>query len=346
MTLIIGLTLFVVSISFLCSLLEAVFLSITPAYVSQLESKNPKIGKILERLKDNAERPISAILTINTVAHTTGSAFVATVTYEIFGNTMVSVISAVLTFAILIFGEIIPKILGTVYWRKLAPFAAFTIQLYIMIVYPIVWLSEVLGKILKPKLELPEVTRADVIATAEVGVDEGTLHSKESGIIKNLLMLSNMYVSDIMTPRSVIFALDSTMTVEEVFERYRPIRFSRIPVYEGSLDNIIGMTMRFKIHECMSSDHHDTKIKTLTSPINSVSERMTINQVIDNFIKHKEHMALAVDEYGVVTGLVTLEDAIETLLGVEIVDELDHSIDMRQYALEQWQQRKSQLRKN
>jgi CBS domain containing-hemolysin-like protein len=149
-----------------------------------------------------------------------------------------------------------------------------------------------------------------------------------------------------MTPRSVIFALDSSMTVEEVFERYRPIRFSRIPIYEGSLDNIIGMTMRYKIHEQLSSDQHSTQLKELLTTITSLPERMTVAQSVDFFIKNKEHVALAVDEYGVVTGLVSLEDAIETLLGVEIVDELDHVTDMRQFALDQWQQRKAQFRKS
>lgn len=188
------------------------------------------------------------------------------------------------------------------------------------------------------------MTREEVIATAEVGVDEGTLHSKESNIIKNLLMLNNIFVSDIMTPRSVMFALDGTMTVEDVFEKYRPIRFSRIPVFEGSLDNIVGLAFRHKIHETLSSDQHDVKIKELVRPIQTLPERMTVGSALDFFIKKKEHLALAVDEYGVVTGLVTLEDAVETLLGVEIVDELDSVADMRQYALEQWQLRKNQFR--
>ncbi|GIL16420.1 MAG: hypothetical protein BroJett040_01710 [Oligoflexia bacterium] len=326
-------------------MLEATFLSITGAYVSLQARDNPRTGKLMERQKEMIDRPISAILTLNTISHTAGAAAVGALVHQYYGSDYVTVVSVIFTLCILILSEIIPKKIGATYWRVLAPFTTYTIQFIILVLYPIVLLSEVVGKAFKSSDE-PEITREEVIATAEIGVDEGTLHSKESTIIKNLLMLNNMFVSDIMTPRSVIFALDASMTVEEVFDKYKPIRFSRIPVFEGNLDNIIGMTMRYKIHETLSSDNHDVTIKQITTSINSVQERMTVAAVIDYFVKKKEHMALAVDEYGVVTGLVTLEDAVETLLGVEIVDELDHVSDMRQYALEQWQLRKSQIRKN
>ena len=194
--------------------------------------------------------------------------------------------------------------------------------------------------------EDPEVTREEILMTAELGVEEGTLKGKESNIIKNLLMLDKIYVSDIMTHRSVFFALDQDLTVENVFAKYRPIRFSRIPVFSGSLDNIVGMTYRYKIHEALSNYQHDKKIGDLLSPISSIPERMTVSQVLDYFIKEKEHIALAVDEYGIVAGIVSLEDAVETLLGVEIVDELDSVADMRKFALEQWQLRKQKLRRS
>jgi len=345
MNIILPLVLLVLAVSFFCSLLEAVFLSITPGFVANELKDNPRTGKLLEHLKEKVDRPISAILTLNTISHTAGSATIGALAHELYGSTAITVISAVLTLSILFFSEIIPKMLGTIYWRELAHVAAYAIQLIIFAMYPIVWISEFLGKALRRPDE-PEVTREEVIATAELSVNEGELHAKESTIIKNLLMLNNIYVSDIMTPRSVMFALDGSMTVEEVFEKYRPIRFSRIPVFEGSMDNIIGLALRHKIHETLSSDHHDVKVKDLVTQISSVPERMTVGAVLDFFIKRKEHLALAVDEYGVVTGLVTLEDAVETLLGVEIVDELDNVADMRQYALEQWQLRKNQIKRN
>jgi CBS domain containing-hemolysin-like protein len=335
---------FVITISFLSSLIEGVFLSITPAYVALAVQQNRRSGHLLEHLKENIDRPISAILTMNTISNTLGSAVIGALIQSEYGNHAVTIASIVLTFSILVFSEILPKIIGATYWKSLAPFTAYTIQLIIFLLFPIVRLSELLGKLFN-RPDTASVTREEMAAAAELGVEEGTLKQKESNIIRNLLMLNSMFVSDIMTPRSVMFALEADETVESVANKHRPLRFSRIPVYEGNLDNIIGMTHRYKILEALSSDHHKMQMKELISPINAVPERMTVAAVIDLFVKRKEHLALAVDEYGIVTGIVTLEDAIETLLGVEIVDEFDNITDMRQYALEQWQIRKNQLRK-
>lgn len=334
----------IIAISFLCSLLEAVFLSVTNAYISLESKEGHRHGLLLERLKENIDRPISAILTLNTISHTVGASIIGAMVNEKYGNTAVTISSVFLTIAILVLSEILPKVIGATHWKSLAPFSAYTIQFMIFSLYPIVRFSESLGKLFSRPDEA-SMTREEMIANAEIGADEGTIHKKEYNIIKNLLMLNELYVADIMTPRSVFFALDASLTVEEVANKYRPIRFSRIPVFQTSLDNIIGMTHRYKILEALSSDQHNTKIQEITTPINTVLEKMTVSQAIEFFVKQKEHLALAVDEYGVVTGLVTLEDAIETLLGVEIVDEFDNITDMRQYALEQWQIRKNQLRK-
>jgi CBS domain containing-hemolysin-like protein len=333
------------AVSFLCSVLEAIFLSITPAFVALELKENPRTGQLMEHLKQNIDRPISAILTLNTISHTAGASTIGALAHDLYGNMAITIISATLTISILFFAEIIPKMIGTIYWKELAPVAVYIIQVIIFAMYPIVWISELLGRAFRRPDE-PDVTREEVIATAQIGADEGELHAKESLIIKNLLMLNNIYVSDIMTPRSVMFAIDGALTVEEIFDKYKPIRFSRIPVYEGSLDNMIGIVLRVKIFETLSNDHPDVKVKDLVTQINSVPERMTASAALDFFIKKKQHLALAVDEYGVVTGLVTLEDTVETLLGVEILDELDRVADMRQYALEQWQLRKQQIRKS
>lgn len=345
MTLVVVLFCLVIGVSFLCSMLEAVFLSVTPAYVALAVKENRRSGKLLEHLKDQIDKPISAILSLNTIAHTAGSSAIGAIVHQEFNNTVVTIVSVVLTLSILFFSEILPKIIGATYWKELAPAAAYVIQAMIFLVYPIVKISQSIGRLFgRPDNQI--VTREEMIMTAEIGVGDGTLHKKESAIIKNLLMLNSMYVSDIMTPRSVIFALEASQTVEEVTEKHRPIRFSRIPVYDETMDNIIGMTLRYKVLEASSNDQHGLSIRALTTPIQSVPERTTVASVIDLFVKMKEHMALAVDEYGIVTGLVTLEDAIETLLGVEIVDEFDQITDMRQYALEQWQQRKNQIRRS
>ena len=345
MTSILILGLLVLSVSFICSFFEGVFLSITHAYVALAVKDGKKYGHLLEHQKENVDRPISAILTMNTIMNTAGSAMIGAMAFDLYGSYGVSIVSGTLGFCVLVFSEFIPKVLGTIYWKQTAPFAAYGIQILIFLLYPIVWLAEFLGQTLK-RPDQASVTREEMIATAELGVEEGSLHRKESLIIRNLLTLNNLYVSDIMTPRSVFFALEAEETVEEVHQKFKPIRFSRIPVYHDNLDQIIGMTMRFKIHEALSNDQHNVKIKDITTSISSVSERMTVAGLLDFFIRKKEHLALAVDEYGIITGLVSLEDAIETLLGVEIVDELDHATDMRQYALEQWQIRKNQMRRS
>lgn len=344
MTLIIVVSIVILAVSFLCSMLEAVFLSVTPSFVAMAVRDQKRSGKLMEHLKENIDRPISAILTLNTVSHTIGAAVVGALVQREYGDEFVTITSILLTIAILFLSEIIPKVIGATYWKELAPFTAYTVQLLIFLVYPLVRISEFIGKLFTRPDEIV-MTREEMVANAELGVEEGTLQKKESNVIKNLLMLDKLFVSDIMTPRSVMFALEAEETVEEVAQKFKPIRFSRIPVYDSNLDNIIGLTHRYKILEALSSDQHTLKIRNITLEINTVPERMTVAAVIDLFVKRKEHLALAVDEYGIVTGLVTLEDAIETLLGVEIVDEFDNITDMRQYALEQWQIRKNQLRK-
>ncbi|MFZ4403209.1 MAG: CNNM domain-containing protein [Pseudobdellovibrionaceae bacterium] len=336
----------VIGISFICSLLEAVLLSCNSAYIGVLIKEGKKSGQLLEHHKENLDKPLAAILTLNTLSHTLGSAAVAASIQKTYGDEVVTIASFILTFFILVFSEILPKSIGASHWKALAPLSAYIIQAMVILLYPFVILSMKLGKLVANNSDNPEVTREEVLMTAELGVEEGTIKNKESNIIRNLLTLDKLFVSDIMTPRSVFFALESDETVQEVFSKYKPIRFSRIPVYHDNIDHIVGMTFRYKIHEAVSHDEDNKKIGELATPITSIPENTTVSQVLDYFIKEKEHIALAIDEYGVTTGLVSLEDAVETLLGVEIVDELDTVADMRQYALEQWKVRKQKIRKN
>lgn len=345
MTLITIIVLITLFVSFLCSILEAVLLSVTDAYIAVAVKNRKRSGLLLQHLKKNIDRPISAILTLNTVSHTAGSAVIGAMVHETYGNEYVTIASVLLTLAILILSEIIPKTIGASQWKHLAPVSAYTLQFLVFSLYPLIYLTEFVSKLFKAP-HSHRITREEMIMTAEIGVTEGTLKAKESTIIKNLLMLDKIFVADIMTPRSVFTAFDADCSVDEIVKKNNPIRFSRIPVYRDSLDHIFGMTHRYKILEALSNDKHDLKVGEITIPIQTVSEKMTVASVIDYFIKNKEHLALVADEYGVITGLVTLEDAVETLLGVEIVDEFDSVADMRQYALEQWQLRKSQLRKS
>lgn len=332
-------------VSFICSLCEAVLLSVSPAYVAVVAEKHPRAGKVLLTITDNLDRSISAILTLNTLSHTLGSAWIAHEVQMVYGDSVLTIFSVFLTFMILIFSEIIPKTIGKNNEKALAIPCSYMVRFMIFALYPIVIFSEWLSKSLSKPSEEPEVTRDEMIKTAELGVEEGTLHSKESTIIKNLMKLDKIYIYDIMTPRSVMTALDGDMSVQDVVEKYKPIRFSRLPVYVDSLDHIIGITNRYKILEALSQDQHTKKIKDLVSPIPTLQENIYVSQALEFFVKEKSHLALATDEYGVVTGLVTLEDAIETLLGVEIMDEYDNIEDMRKYALEQWQERKKAYRK-
>lgn len=346
MTLIAVVVFLILFISFVCSILEAVLLSVTDVYVAMAVNHKKKYGIILQHLKKNIDRPISAVLTLNTISHTAGSAIIGAMIHEQYGSQFVTSASVFLTLAILLFSEIIPKTIGAAQWKHIAPFSAYILQVLVFSLYPLIYLTEFISRIFKHPTGHHRMTREEMIMNAELGVTEGTLKAKESHIIKNLLMLDSIFVADIMTPRSVFTAFDSESTVEEIAKEHNPIRFSRVPVYKENLDNIIGLTHRYKILEALSNDKHNLKVQELMAPIQTVSEKMTVASAIDFFIKHKEHLAIATDEYGVITGLVTLEDAVETLLGVEIVDEFDKVPDMRQYALEQWQMRKSQFRKS
>lgn len=334
----------VVALSFLCSLVEAAFISASHSFVALALKDEKPYAKILEHLKDNVNKPITAIITINTVANTLGSAALATIAYNQFGNLGVSVVTGLLTLCILVVSEIFPKILGATYWKTIIPFATYTAQTMVVLMYPVVWLSEFFARKFDVENQGSSLTRAEMIATAELSAEEGEIRKQESRIITNLLTLNNLFVSDIMTPRSVIFALDAEDTVAEVHNKHKPLRFSRIPVFKDDLDNIVGVTMRHQIHECVSMDQDSVKIGEIVQPATHVSEKMTVSGLLEFLIKKKGHLAIVIDEYGVVTGLVTLEDAVETLLGVEIVDELDHVSDMRQYALDQWNIRKNQAR--
>lgn len=333
-----------VLVSFICSLLESVILSISPAYIAVAVKQGKRSGRIMQELKTQIDRPLAAILTLNTVSHTVGAAGVGAQVQHLYGEGYLTVTSVILTFIILIFSEIIPKTIGASNWKTLAPFCAYTIKGLITAVYPFVVLSEYIHKLFAKDKE-NTVTREEMIVTAEMGAVEGTLRPKESAVIKNLLMLDAIKVSDIMTPRSVIHAFASSKTVEEVMDENRPIRFSRIPVYEGDLDNVVGMVHRYKILEAISHDLDSLRLDKLMTPIHSIPENISVAAVLDQFIKRKEHVFLVVDEYGSLTGLVSLEDAIETLLGVEIVDEFDSVADLRQYALEQWRDRKRTIQK-
>ena len=330
----------VLGVSFLCSLLESFILSVSHAHISLISKDRPNIGKKLSYFKENINRPLSAILSLNTIANTVGAAGVGAITLIEFGNSWVAIMSGILTLSILVFSEIIPKTIGAIYWKKILVPATISVQILIVIMYPLVLLLELLSKWLAKGENGDKVSREEVIAMAELGEDEGTIEESESTVIENVLMLDDIPVEEVLTPRSVIFALNKNSNVKEVLEEHNNIEFSRIPVFDSGLDNIIGVVRRHILLKSKAEDQFDIKIGELARPIHTVQETDSVGDVLDEFVKRREHMFMVKDEFGQVTGLITLEDAIETLLGVEIVDETDSVVDMRKLALDNWRKKR------
>ena len=330
----------VLGISFLCSLLESFILSVTHAHISLVSKDRPALGKKLSHFKENINQPLSAILSLNTIANTIGAASVGAITLVEFGSNWVAIMSGILTLCILIFSEIIPKTVGALYWKKILVPATFAVQVLIIMTYPLVVFLEFLSKWLTKAENEDKVSREEVIAMAELGEDEGTIEESESTVIENVLMLDDILVEEVLTPRSVIFAVNKTNSVREVLDKYNDIEFSRIPVYEDGLDNIIGIVRRHVLLKSKAEDQFDVTMGELAKPIHAVEENDSVGDVLDEFVKRREHLFMVKDQFGQVAGLVTLEDAIETLLGVEIVDETDSVVDMRKLALDNWRKKR------
>jgi CBS domain containing-hemolysin-like protein len=329
-------------ISFFCSLLESVLLSVTPTYISVMEKEGKKAGKVLHRFKRNIDHPLAAILTMNTVANTVGAALIGAQAYAVFGGPWIAVSSGLLTFFILTFSEITPKTIGAVHWKKLASFGAYSIQGLIIILYPFVKMLEVLSSAISRGKKGGYVSRDEIIAMAEISEKEGVLSRKEASIIENVLLFRELRVEDILTPRSVLATLQRDDTVREAFEHLSPMRFSRIPVWGINLDDIRGVVFRNALVEAYYTGKENEKVESLIKPLHAVPESKRIADVLDEFITRREHMFLVIDEYGGTAGIITLEDVIESLLGMEIVDELDTIVDMRAYAAERWRKRREE----
>tara|TARA_B100001013_G_scaffold341537_1_gene266170 strand:- start:746 stop:1777 length:1032 start_codon:yes stop_codon:yes gene_type:complete len=323
-------------VSFLCSLLESVILSISRTHIAILTKQERKSASILETLKENINRPLAAILTVNTIANVVGAAGVGAETLRIYGSQWVAIATAILTLSILIFSEIIPKTLGAVYWKRLSGFTAYTIQGLIWITFPLVYLSEWFYSLVGKNENEQKVSRAEMIAMAEMGEDEGTIEEKEGDIIENLLNLRNVRAEEVMTPRNVVFALQKDQTVREIVDKHSPIAFSRILIFEKDLDMVIGFVHRYDLVDKQAKDKFNVTMSELMDPIHTVKESESVADILDEFVHRRQQIFHVVDEFGTTTGIITLEDAIETLLGVEIVDEHDSVVDMRKLSSEKW----------
>ena len=329
-------------ISFFCSLCEAVMLSVSHAYIQTLVKTGHKSGKALKSLKDQIDRPLAAILTLNTVAHTIGSAAVGAQSLKIWGSKSVAVVSIILTFMILISSEIIPKTLGAVYCKRLAPTVAYCVKGQVYVLLPIVLFLEQLSNMISPHRKQRLFSREEMLAATEIAGLEGTLGPQETRIIQNILALKNIRAKDVLTPRSVLLAFQKDKTVGELVEKHSSIRFSRIPIFGKDLDDITTLVHRYQMLQAYSKNQLDLKIESLSKPIHAIPETSNLAVTLDEFVRRQEQMFLVVDEYGGTAGIITLEDAIETLLGVEIVDEFDSVKDMRKLAIQIGKRRKRQ----
>lgn len=327
-----------IGVSFLCSLLESVFLSTSSAYIDVAVLEKKKSGLILFKLQANTDKALAAILTLNTVANTIGAVGIGAQISKMYGNQFVAFGSVVLTLVILFIAEIIPKTLGAANWKRLAPLCSYITSALIYILFPLVFIIGKIQKVLNPIKNT--ITREEMIATASISAKEGEIKIQESQVIANLLSLENIMVSEIMTPRTVLKSFEESETVINILKKENKLRFSRIPIYKNNLDNITGLLHKYDLLHASSDDKDNLQMKKLMKPIHIIPEHTPVSAALDQFIKKREHLFLVVDEYGSTAGIVTLEDTIETLLGVEIVDELDPVQDMRELASEQWKEKK------
>ncbi len=316
--------------------MEAVLLSTPLSYLKSKAEKGDGSAQTMIRLKEDIDKPLSAILSLNTVAHTVGAAGVGAQAIVVFGEAYFGLVSAILTILILILTEIIPKTLGANYSKELVGVTTKVIRGMIFITYPLVITSAILTKMLSRDKKELTISRDEISALASIGTQEGIFADKENKIIQNLIKLKGVRISEIMTPRIVVVVANEEMTLQEFLKNKEFLHFSRIPIYDNVRDNITGYVFRELVFEKLAEDQFDLKLKDIKREILSFPENTTLFDAWDVMILRKEHISIVIDEYGGMDGITTLEDIIESLLGFEIVDEKDRVDDMQQYALERW----------
>ncbi len=336
MTLILLYLIGALSVSFLCSVLEAVLLSTPVSFISMKESQGVKGASLLMKYKTNVDRPVAAILTLNTVAHTIGAAGVGSESVKVFGEAYFGIISAILTLLILVLSEIIPKTIGASYWRSLAIPSARIIRAMIFITYPLVRLSELLTRCVSPRIQPITVSREEVAAMVNVGTDEGVIEVAENKVIQNFLKLSNVKAEDIMTPYVVVASVPAITTMKEFYDNKALSAFSRIPVFDTGREFITGYVLRANVLEMLTHDKFTMPLREIVRPVLFFSEDTKVSDIWRKMLQEKEHISVVTDEYGCMRGIVTMEDVIETMLGVEIVDECDTTDDLQALARKQY----------
>ncbi|NOI66290.1 hemolysin family protein [Vibrio sp. 99-8-1] len=325
-----------IGVSFICSVLEAILLSITPSYLAQLKQSGHPSAEKLTQLKNDIDRPLASILTLNTIAHTIGAAGAGAQAAQIFGNQWLGVFSAVLTLGILLLSEIVPKTIGATYWRQLAPMAANILKWMVWGLTPFVWVSEQITKRLA-KGHTPPKLRDEISAMALLAHESGEFYEGESKILSNLLSISDVPITQVMTPRPVVFRVEAEQSINEFLDRHKDIPFSRPLIYSQQKDNIIGFVHRLELFKLQQMGCGEKQLGAVMRPINVLLNNMALPKAFDHMMKNRLQLVLVVDEYGTIQGIVTLEDIFEHLLGEEIIDEADKTTDMQQLAYQRWE---------
>lgn len=328
-------------VSFLCSIMESVLLSTPQSFLIVKLDEGNKWAKSYMDLKTNIDKPLAAILSLNTVAHTVGAAGVGAQAIKVFGEAYFGIVSATLTILILVLTEIIPKSVGARYWRNLTKTSYFTIKTMIILTYPLVFLSVLITKMFSKKGGDQSTSREEIAAMASIGANEGLFSDKENKIIQNILRLKNVKVTDIMTPRVVVARADENLLLTDFLKNKDYLKYSRIPVYSHDDENITGYVFRQQVFENLAENKPHLKLNEIKRDIMAVPETMALFILWEKLLSKKEHIALIVNEYGGFDGIVTMEDIIETLLGLEIVDEKDTVTDMQKFARERWKTRQA-----
>ena len=351
MTLLLAFATLYIFFSLFCSILEAVLLSVTPTFIRIKKKEKKPFANKLEELKNDVDKPLIAILTLNTVAHTVGAILVGVQAeklpykIEFLGFNIVGVVSAIMTVLILIVSEIIPKTIGATHWQKLAGFSttALNMLLFIFKWTGILWFLQLFTKLFGQSAHQSVLSREAFSAMTDIAEQEGVFQESESKVIKNLLNFKEVLVKDIMTPRTVLKSTDETQTIQEFFNQNPNLRFSRIPLYEENSEHITGYFLKDQLLEAIINGKGNNQLKEIKRPILVTERSLPIPDLFEQLIEQREHIALVVDEYGSVSGLVTQEDMIETLLGLEIMDESDTIEDLQVLARKSWERRAKRL---
>ena len=337
LTLLILYVVLAIGVSFLCSVLEAVLLSVSPAYIGTISDTKPAAADRLRSLKADVERPLAAILSLNTVAHTIGAAGAGAEAAAYYGEAAIGVFSAILTLGILVLSEIIPKTLGAVYWRALAPLVARILPLLIWITIPLVWLSQGITKLIARGEKEGQVSREELAALAQIGTEEGVFDESEGRILRSLFRFKELTVRDVMTPRTVVVAYPETTPLAEIATG--DTRFSRLPIYGRDRDHMTGFVLRDDVLAAVADGRGEAPASSIAREILTVPDALPLPDLFDRLLDRREHLALVVGEYGGTAGVASVEDVVETLLGLEIQDESDTHHDMQAAARERWSER-------